>query len=67
MNKIKTVMTKIKCLLCGVSYESGGWIHPLSELKQYKNGKIVLEDNVIIHKGVRIDTTGEVFLEQEPV
>lgn len=57
---IKKIITKLKCWKCGIN--SGGWIHPLAEIKKYENGEIAFGENVILHKGVRIDAAGKIIL-----
>ena len=57
---IKKIITKFKCWKCGIN--SGGWIHPLAEIKKYENGEIAFGENVILHKGVRIDAAGKIIL-----
>lgn len=43
-------------------FGGGGWIHPLAEIKKYENGEIAFGENVILHKGVRIDAAGKIIL-----
>lgn len=58
---IKKIITKLKCWKCGIN-SGGGWIHPLAEIKKYENGEIAFGENVILHKGVRIDAAGKIIL-----
>lgn len=57
---LKKMLTYLKCKMCGISYMRG-WIHPSVEIQKYKTGNIVLEPDVILHKGVRIDVAGEII------
>ena len=55
---LKKMLTYLKCKMCGISYMGG--IHPSVEIQKYKTGNIVLEPDVILHKGVRIDAAGAI-------
>lgn len=63
MNHIKKIISRVKRIVLGIDFDGkmgGAWIHPSVELKKYGNGRVILAENVRLHKGVRIDVEGEV-------
>jgi acetyltransferase-like isoleucine patch superfamily enzyme len=53
-NKLKEMITKIKCIQFGLVYKNNMWIHPSTEIC-VNRGEINVSEGVTFHKGTRID------------
>lgn len=55
MNVLKDYISRLKCLINGVTYTKGIWIHPISRLLRINEGCICLGKNIEIHKDCSIE------------
>ena len=70
MSYIKKIITRVKRIIAGIEFNGkmgGAWIHPSVEIKKYGKGRVILSENCSLHKGVRIDVSGEVKIKRETV